>query len=261
MQEINDETYKKWHETYIKCTTEKERVEAALSGVISRLPHKESFLDVGAGDGDLTFRIAKFFKHTTAIEPNKKVRAIFEDKNAEFIEGYFEKAELEGRAFDFILCSHVFWLVKRENQPEFIRKMLRYLKPGGKLAIIMVSPLGQSHDFYKKFFFGYSTTTHDILKDLHVMGLPSEVLPISFEFKTDIYEDFFNICKLFTLESWLHPVNVSDDKIKHEIGDIQAYTTRKVKEIESFIKDHCQRGKEYVMNEEVDVLVVQKERL
>jgi ubiquinone/menaquinone biosynthesis C-methylase UbiE len=258
VQEITDETYKNWHETYIRCTTEKERVEAALSKAVSGLPGRGTFLDVGAGDGDLTFRLAKFFGRTCVVEPNKKVRGIFEQRGAEFLEGYFEKIDLGERKFDFILCSHVFWLVRRENQPEFIRKMYWHLNPGGKLAIIMVSPLGQSHDFYKKFFYGYNTTTHDILKDLHVMGLPAEVLPISFEFKTAVYEDFFNICKLFTLESWLHPVNVSDEAIKKDIGDVSEYTKRQLAGIEAFINDNCRRGGEYVMNEEVDVVLVQK---
>lgn len=137
---------------------------------------------------------------------------------AEYIDGYFENTDLRGRLFDFILCSHVLWLVRRKNQPDFIRKIYEHLAPGGELAIIMVSPLGQSHKFYKKFFYGYSTTTHDVSKDLHVMGCSAEVLPISFEFKTPVYEDLFNICKLFTLESWLHPANISDEKIKRDVG-------------------------------------------
>ena len=259
MEQINDDVYKRWHETYIRCTTEKEKVEAALAKAISKLPKRESFFDIGAGDGDLTFRLAKSFKRATALEPNKKVKEVFEGKGVEFIEGYFETADLGKRAFDFILCSHVFWLVKRENQADFIRKMYGRLSPGGKLAIIMVSPLGQSHDFYKKFFFGYNTTTHDVLKDLHVMGLAAEVLPISFDFGTKSYDDFFNICKLFTLESWLHPVNISDDRIRREIGDVEKYTERKLQEISQFIKTNCSRNGEYRMNEEVDIVVVAKE--
>lgn len=260
MEEINDEVYKRWHETYIRCTTEKEKVVAALDKTISGLKSRKSFLDVGAGDGDLTFRLAKHFKNTSVVEPNKNVRSAFEKKGAEFIEGYFESVDLAGRAFDFILCSQVFWLVRRENQPAFINKMLSHLSPGGKLAVIMVSPLGQSHDFYKQFFYGYNTTTHDVLKDLHVMGLAAEVLPISFDFKTKSYDDFFNICKLFTLESWLHPVNISNDKIRGEIGDVEKYTEKKLGEISRFIKSNCFRNNEYSMNEEVDVIVVTRER-
>jgi 2-polyprenyl-3-methyl-5-hydroxy-6-metoxy-1,4-benzoquinol methylase len=215
-------------------------------------------LDIGAGDGDLTLRIAKLFKTTTALEPNCKVKDIFIGKNIEFVEGYFENTSLGLRKFDFILCSHVFWLIKREKQAEFIRKMIAHLSDDGKLAIVMVSPLGQSHDFYKKFFFGYNTTTHDILKDLHVMGITAEVIPISFNFGTESFSDFFNICKLFTLESWLHPLNISDDQIRNEIGDVERYTKTKLHEIESFIHSECHVGREYVMNEEVDIIVLTK---
>lgn len=259
MEVINDEVYKKWHETYVNCTTEKEKVEAALTKVIAKLNKHETFLDIGAGDGDLTFRLAKHFKHTTVIEPNKKVRSTFKNKSVEFIEGYFENIDLDDRTFDFMLCSHVFWLVAREKQTNFIKKMHKHLTKSGKLAIIMVSPLGQSHDFYKKFFLGYSTTTHEILKDLHIMGLSAEVIPISFDFRTKSFTDFFNICKLFTLESWLHPVNISDEKIKKETGDIEKYTEQKLREISQFVKENCYHNGEYIMNEEIDVLIVAKE--
>ncbi|HAF95741.1 MAG: hypothetical protein A2X34_10540 [Elusimicrobia bacterium GWC2_51_8] len=259
MEIINDEVYKKWHETYVKCTTEKEKVESAMTKTILKLQKHDSFLDIGAGDGDLTFRLAKFFKKTAVVEPNKQVKNIFESKGIEFINGYFETVAFGKQNFDFILCSHVFWLVKREKQAGFIKKIYSHLAPNGKMAIIMVSPFGQSHDFYKKFFFGYSTTTHDILKDLHDMGISAEVVPISFNFKTKSFNDFFNICKLFTLESWLHPVNISDDKIKKEIGNVDKYTELKLKEIADFIDGNCARNGEYIMNEEIDVLVIAKE--
>lgn len=258
MEVINDEIYKKWHETYVNCTTEKEKVENALSGVISKLNSRKTFLDIGAGDGDLTFRLAKHFDNITVIEPNKKVKKIFEDKGIEFIESYFENTDLDNRTFDFILCSHVFWLVARTKQIDFIKKMHKHLSKKGKLAIIMVSPLGQSHEFYKSFFFGYNTTTHEILKDLHVMGLSAEVIPISFDFRSRSFDDFFNICKLFTLESWLHPVNISDEKVKKGIGDVEKYTEQKLQEISQFIEDNCYHNGEYIMNEEVDILVVTK---
>lgn len=259
MEIINDDVYKKWHETYIRCTTEKEKVESVLTKTISKLSKHETFLDIGAGDGDLTFRVGRVFKHITAIEPNKQVKSVFEKRNVEFIEGYFEGIKLGERTFDFILCSHVFWLVRRENQADFIKKMHAHLSKNGKLAIIMVSPLGQSHDFYNRFFFGYNTTTHDILKDLHIMGLSTEVLPISFDFRTKSFDDFFNICKLFTLESWLHPVNISDEKIKNALGDVEKYTERKLQEISQFIKNNCYHNGEYIMNEEVDILVITKD--
>ncbi|MFC1522661.1 class I SAM-dependent methyltransferase [Elusimicrobiota bacterium] len=226
MEKITDDIYKKWHETYIKCTEEKEKIDAALTKVISRQNNRETFLDVGAGDGDLTARVAKHFTATTVIEPNKQVREVFEGQGMEFIEGFFENVDLGKRTFDFILCSHVFWLVKRPKQVSFIKKMHSLLSAGGKLAIIMVAPVGQPHDFYKKFFFRYDTTTHTILEDLHVMGLSSEVIPVSFNFGTDSFEDFFDILKLFTMQSWLHPVNLSDETVKKEIGDIEQYTVR-----------------------------------
>lgn len=258
MEIINDDVYKKWLEICIKSATGTEKVKNALGKIVFGLAKHKAFLDIGAGDGALTLSAAKFFEHSSVIDPNKKTKSVFEGRGIEFIEGYFENIDLGSRTFDFILCSHVFWLVKRENQANFIKKMYKHLSKNGKLAIIMISPFGQSHEFHKKFFFGYDTTTHDILKDLHLLGLPAEVIPVSFAFKTKSFEDFFNICKLFTLQSWLHPVNISNDKIKNEIGDVEKYTEQKLREISKFIKDNCYHNGEYVMEQEDDILVVER---
>lgn len=256
MLEFGDAQYKVWHEIYVHSTTEKAKVVEALDGVIAALPSRSNFLDVGAGDGDLTFRISSRFARTVVVEPNAEVRANFESRGAEFINGYFEEADLGDSRFDLILCSQVFWLVKREQQAAFIQKMYEHLAPGGKLVIIMVSPLGQSHDFYEKFFYGYNTTTHSVLGDLHIMGLTAHVIPISFEFGTDNFEDFYSILRLFSVESWLHPVNVSDERIREDIGDIRAYTARMLAGIRRYINENNYRDGRYTMNEEIDVVVV-----
>jgi ubiquinone/menaquinone biosynthesis C-methylase UbiE len=261
MIEINDSIYKQWYETYIKSTSEKELVEQELIEIVQNLKSNSNFLDIGPGDGSLTFVISKYFQNTTVIEPNKEVRENFKINNVEFIQGYFEDIKLENREFDYILCSHVFWLVKRDKQKQFINKILNHLSPEGRSSIIMVSPIGQSHDFHKKFFYDYSTTTHTILEDLHEMGITTEVRPVRFQFKSKNFEDFFNICKLFTLQSWLHPVNVNNEQLVRDIGDIETYTNQKLKEIEEYIKKNCYKKEIYIMDEDIDILTFSGRKL
>jgi SAM-dependent methyltransferase len=253
--------YKEWHEIYVRSTNEKDLVEEKIKAlVLPALKNKGGFLDVGAGDGDLTFRFIRDFKHTTAVEPIAEVRKEFERKGVEFVNANFQDAPLE-RRYDFILCSHVFWLVERADQMAFMQKMHSLLNPGGKMAIIMVSPVGQSYDFYKRFFYNYDTTTHDIIGDLHRMDLPCSVIPVKFHFGSKAFDDFFNVCKLFTVESWLHPNKKSSQTmLKKDNVDIEKYTDQKLKEIESFIRENCVKPDGgFEMLEETDIIVVTKE--
>jgi hypothetical protein len=90
------------------------------------------------------------------------------------------------------------------------------------------------------------------------MGLAAEVLPVSSSFGTKSFDEFFNICKLFTLQSWLHPVNISDDRVRREIGDVEKYTEGRLAEISLFIRENCFKDQEYRMRQEMDILVVSK---
>jgi len=258
---FTNEMYKEWHTIYVNSTNEKDLVEEKVRKYIfPNLKGRHQFLDIGAGDGNLTFRFMKDFSHTTVIEPIAEVGNSFKDKKITFINNNFQDADLTAK-YDFILCSHVFWLVERADQMNFMKKMYSLLSPGGKMAIIMVSPVGQSYDFFNRFFFNYDTTTHDIIGDLHVLDLPCSVVPVKYYFGSKVFGDFFNVCKLFTVESWLHPnKKSSQEKLKREISDIDKYTEQKINEIEAFIRKNCLKSDgRYEMLEETDIIVVSKE--
>ncbi|MFH1728673.1 MAG: class I SAM-dependent methyltransferase [Pseudomonadota bacterium] len=258
---FTSETYKKWHEKYVNATNEKDLVEKNIrKHIFPLIPEKSNFLDIGAGDGNLTLRFLKDFKKTTVVEPIKEVKDTFINLGIEFINLNFQDTEINDK-FDFILCSQVFWLVERTNQKAFITKMRNLLSETGKLAIIMVSPIGQSYDFYKRFFYNYDTTTHDILIDLHEMNLKAEIIPIKFSFGTESFDDFFDILKLFTVESWLHPnKKSSQEKLKKETIDIDSFTKTQLLGIEEFIKSNCKTiAGNFKMDEEIDIITVSRQ--
>lgn len=255
MKIIDGAMYGKWHDIYTDSSNEKEKVVNKLLKVIEGIKEKGSFLDIGASSGDLTFLIAPHFVSSTVVEPNNAVKSKYENSKIKFINETFQDAVLEEK-FDLILCSHVFWLVKKEEQINFVRKMYQHLRPGGKFVNIMMAPIFQAHELHQKFFLNYDMTTHDILNIHHSLGYVTEVIPVDVEFRTETFDDFFSICKLFTMQSWLHPTNLTDsDKLK-KIGNIDDYTDLKLKELEEYIRDTCYRENNYSMKMGIELLVV-----
>jgi ubiquinone/menaquinone biosynthesis C-methylase UbiE len=259
MKILSGDIYKNWHQIYVKSSNEKDLVYKTLKNMLISMPTRKSFLDIGPGDGALTLLIKPFFDTTTVIEPNNHVADIFTSCGMEFINQSFEDCAIHPRKFDFILCSHVFWLIKKEAQPAFINKMYSCLEKHGKMAIIMMAPIGQCHELHTRYFYNYDTNSHEILKMLRQIGLPVTIFPLDVKFQTASFNDFLSICKLFTLQSWLHPVNISDEKINKDIGDVKGYTETKVREISDYINAFClKRNNTYAMEMAIDVLVVAK---
>ena len=254
---LDGNTYKKWHGIYDRSSNEKSRTFKILERIFKKMPSRNSFLDVGSGEGDLTLRIKPFFGATVALDPNKYVDKVFKEHDIEFINKSFEDAYFGDRKFDFILCSHVFWLIKKDKQTSFIEKMRSLLSENGQMAIIMMAPINKCHEFHEKFFYNYDTTSYEILKIFHSLGLPATVFPVDVKFETDNFDDFLSICKLFTLQSWLHPVNISDEKVRKELGDISKYTEEKIKGIKEYINSFCKSGnKTYSMEMSINILIV-----
>jgi len=255
MVEIDDATYNEWQRTCVKCSDEKEKVTAALQPVIDEMESRHAMLDIGAGDGNLTLRLAPSFKLAVAVDPNTTVGYVFESQGIRYICAGFEDTDIGSEKFDLIVCSHVFWLVKKADRPAFIEKMLSHLSPRGKAAIIMGAPRGQSHDFHKQFFFGHDMSSHDIMSEIQNTRVVTRVIPVSSTIQTPSFEDFFNICKLFVAQSWLHPSNVRNYELVAQIGDIGAYTHQKFEEIEAYIRDRCFHDGVYRMVNELDIIV------
>ena len=72
------------------------------------LVNKNSFLDIGAGPGNITRQVSSFFNDTFVIEPNSKFRKFY--SNEKYLvspipfQDFFPK-----KRFDFCLASHVLY--------------------------------------------------------------------------------------------------------------------------------------------------------
>jgi len=112
-----------------------------LDQKVSLLPRRNTFLDVGAGNGKLTAHFTNTFLSSIAIEPNRSLVPELRTRcpSAKIIESPLEEAAIGCQA-DFILCSHVFYYLPKDSWLRSLETMANYLGPDGLLAAALQNP-------------------------------------------------------------------------------------------------------------------------
>lgn len=138
---------------FVRASTEKGIELVKIGEMLAGLTRRRSFLDIGAGGGDLTLPISQSFDETTIIEPNEKQAAFFKRRCPHFTihNDYLEKVDLASKRYDFILCSHVLYYIPEGRWLETIEKMYAYLETEGRIAIVLQSPIGEVAKFFNQF--------------------------------------------------------------------------------------------------------------
>ncbi|KAB7834321.1 class I SAM-dependent methyltransferase [Streptomyces mobaraensis] len=72
--EVESAAYRRAFELFLAGTDEKEDIEARLVRLVEGLGRRRVFLDVGAGEGRTTARLAPYFERTVAVEPSAAMR-------------------------------------------------------------------------------------------------------------------------------------------------------------------------------------------
>lgn len=151
---MDDEaTYRRQLRLFVSRCAEKGVELVRIGEIMAGLRRRQAFLDIGAGGGDLTIPVAASFARTTVVEPNARQIAGLSALRPEFeyLRASFEDVDLGDRRFDLILCSHVLYYVPRDRWIETVAKMHDHLEPGGRLVLVIQSPLGQVADFFNAF--------------------------------------------------------------------------------------------------------------
>jgi len=148
-----DAEYRRQLALFTRCCTEKPVELVKIGEVIAGLKHRRCFLDIGAGGGDLTIPTSQSFSEATVIEPNEKQIAFLKRRCPHFTiyNGRWEAVDLGDKHFDFILCSHVLYYIDEGRWLPTIEKMYRHLEPGGCIAIVLQSPIGEVASFFNQF--------------------------------------------------------------------------------------------------------------
>lgn len=152
-KESPEEIDSRLYEAYLHTSDEKINEAQKLLAIVSRLPKKEAFLDIGAGLGQLTIPLSRMFKNSLAVEPNTYYARKLQEKapGLQIINEPLQKTRLGSRKFDFILCSHVLNFIPQKDWLKTIEKLYALLDEGGKLALVIQSPEGDLSRFFEEF--------------------------------------------------------------------------------------------------------------
>src|SRR5579871_3804920 len=133
--------YKTAFQAFLDHTDQKANAFAWLSGEIERLPRRATFIDAGAGNGQLTARLVPRFDQVIAIEPNSSLVQELRTTcpTAKVIDRTIADATPPAQA-DFILCSHILYYLPLEEWLPNTMRLADWLNPGGVLAIAIQNP-------------------------------------------------------------------------------------------------------------------------
>jgi SAM-dependent methyltransferase len=162
-----DADYQRQLDLFVRCSTEKGIELVKIGEIIAGLPHRRYFLDIGAGGGSLTIPISQSFNETTVVEPNEKQASFLKRRCPHFkiYNDFWNKVNLGSTSYDFILCSHVLYYIEDGYWLTTIEKMYAHLEDGGRIAIVLQSPIGEVANFFNQFTH-YDVNILELWRDL-----------------------------------------------------------------------------------------------
>ncbi len=130
--------YERAFQVFLENTDQKKNARRWLERLVERLPSKGTFVDAGAGSGEVTAWLSRFFQTTIAIEPNPFLREQLRRSvpAAELI----GKPILEARpreAADLILCSHTFYYIDPSRWLEHAERLVSWMAPEGVTILVL----------------------------------------------------------------------------------------------------------------------------
>ncbi len=96
-------------------------------------------LEIGAGTGVLTRRLAEQVPHVRAVEPDERMRAVLAAKDAgvEVVAGHAEALPAPTSSYDLVIAASAWhWVDEERAVPE----VARVLRPAGQLSLVWSGP-------------------------------------------------------------------------------------------------------------------------
>ena len=93
-------------------------------------------LEIGAGTGLFTRKLAERVPHVTALEPDARMRAVLAagaPAGVEVLDGHAEELPMDDGSFDVVTAQSAWHWVDEERA---IPEVARVLRPGGRLALV-----------------------------------------------------------------------------------------------------------------------------
>ena len=132
------ERYKRAFQIFLDHTDQKRNAKRWLQQVVDTLPIRDVFIDVGAGNGELTRAFADAFTRTVAIEPNVYLLNQLQEviPHAQAIGEPILKAKPAVKG-DLILCSHILYYIPPEEWLAHLECLVSWMSPTGVVVIIL----------------------------------------------------------------------------------------------------------------------------
>ncbi len=112
--------------------------ERYLGELAARLEDGAHVLDLGCGGGEKTGRLAERFDVVGVdISEEQLRRARQTVPQARFVEGDFTALDFDDGSFDAVTAFYSIVHIPREEHPQQLARIARWLKPGGLLLICM----------------------------------------------------------------------------------------------------------------------------
>lgn len=130
--------YHQAFQAFLDHTDQKLKAQQWLNRIVTMLPARRVFIDIGAGNGKVTSWFIDSFDHTIATEPNDSLRAELK-KNCPQIEVLPESilnAKIADSG-DFVLCSHVLYHIDSAEWMFTLERLVSWLSGDGVLVVVL----------------------------------------------------------------------------------------------------------------------------
>lgn len=189
---LSPSDYEKAGTLFHRCTDcVKTILDIATSKVFPNLEHKNSFLDIGAGSGEVTKPLSLYFRNTSIVEPNAESRKHYSSSDYCIFPNFFQDC-IFPQKFDFALCSHVLYHIDVKLWPSMIDKFIDSLNPQGKGMFVLAAARGKIHDFFSGFNANYPNS-NGIISHLNSIDAKYEVIPVTSHCRTQNFDEAYTI--------------------------------------------------------------------
>lgn len=147
----SDCQFQLFRDVYLACSDEKKKLQIFFEEYLQNKKFN-SFLDVGAGSGEITAVVAKKAEEVTAVEMLEDLSRAIQQKipHAKVFNGSIDEAPFSESTFDFVLCSHVLYYIPLNRWNEILAKIFSWAKPKGQVMIILNSVDSDWYRFSKE---------------------------------------------------------------------------------------------------------------
>jgi hypothetical protein len=130
--------YHRAFQVFLDHTDQKDTARAWLDSQVQAVPSRQVLIDAGAGTGKVTAWYTDQFQQTIAIEPNPSLCHELRHTcpTAQVLPQMILAAQPAEKG-DLVLCSHVFYYIRRVDWMRTLEQLVSWIAPQGALVAVL----------------------------------------------------------------------------------------------------------------------------